>query len=204
LGVGAPPVAVHKGAGEGWVRGGGGVYRRCGAYPPTPKPSCSQNTPALARSPPLLETLFGGLRTITTSYPTFPYLFPWLPSHSSTTTRGDNQKKRPCQMQSSKVTRSNFGETHPAATYPRGVLTLLNKFPAPHPPPTPPHTPFLDLNKKLFCDGFYTPPGNHWLCGPICLLNNARHSRLTTAALATIQVRRYTNYLIDENLVLAK
>ena len=36
------------------------------------------------------------------------------------------------------------------------------------------------------------------------MLNNARHSRLTTAALATIQVRRYTNYLIDENLVLAK
>ena len=36
------------------------------------------------------------------------------------------------------------------------------------------------------------------------LLNNARYSRLNTAALATIQVRRYTNYLIDENLVLAK
>jgi hypothetical protein len=36
------------------------------------------------------------------------------------------------------------------------------------------------------------------------LLNNARHSRLTTAALATIQVRRYKNYLLDENLVLAK
>ncbi len=36
------------------------------------------------------------------------------------------------------------------------------------------------------------------------VLNNARHSSLTTAALATIQVRSYTNYLIDENLVLAK